>query len=77
MAKHGETRIHGMTRQEGEHVEFELPAGGTVSLPVCSVEETAAETWCDHCGRWIQTNGVLGPLTFMALHRDGDCRKAS
>jgi hypothetical protein len=34
--------------------------------------ETRGETWCNHCKKWIETNGVLGRLKFMAEH-DGDC----
>lgn len=38
--------------------------------------QTITETWCNHCRKWIPTNGVLGPLTFMAKHRDGDCQQS-
>ena len=35
--------------------------------------ETVTEQWCAHCKTWIQTNGVLGPLRFMAYHEHGAC----
>jgi len=38
--------------------------------------QSISETWCAHCKRWIRTDGVVGPLTFMAKHRDGDCQKS-
>ena len=74
--RHGEIHNHGMQTRHGESVEFLGPDGKTVYQgPIASVTETVSETWCDHCKTWVKTNGVLGPIRFMAEHRDGDCLK--
>lgn len=63
MATHGETR----------HLGFRTHDGKISSVATIGVMESVGETYCGHCGKWVETNGVLGPLTFMAKHRDGDC----
>jgi hypothetical protein len=77
MPSHQETRIHGLRTHAGDPVEFTDPATGAVALrvPALVVTETIAETYCGHCKQWIETNGVMGPIRFMARHRDGDCVK--
>ena len=36
---------------------------------------SVTKTWCAHCLTWVETDGVIGALKFMANHRDGDCAK--
>lgn len=60
--KHGQIKHHGYKTTFSE-TGF---SAHTVSV---------VETYCSHCKEWVRTDGVLGPLTFMARHRDGDCQK--
>jgi hypothetical protein len=75
--KHGATRHHGYKTIDGKPVEMLDARTGQVvySGPSSSTTVSVSETYCGHCKAWIQTNGVLGPLKFMAEHRDGDCQK--
>lgn len=66
--KHGKTRMHGMRTESAMGIDNGVPFGTAFTY-------TTSETYCAHCKRWIETNGVLGPLRFMAFHRYGDCQK--
>jgi len=35
---------------------------------------SVTETYCGYCKQWIKTDGVFGPLKFMAEHQNGDCQ---
>jgi hypothetical protein len=69
MNKHGDIRHHGYRTTRDEPQQF-----GSAMLSN-SYTESIVETYCGHCRKWIETNGVLGPLRFMATHRDGECAK--
>lgn len=76
-AKHKDTRFHGIQRVPGPEVEYTDRSGRTIYKgPGSGTDQTIAETYCGHCQKWIQTNGVMGPLKFMATHEDGDCQKS-
>ncbi len=74
---HGQVRRRGCRTMAGEPTDFVDPLSGQtlLSVPALTITETVSDTWCGHCVQWIPTDGVLGPLRFMARHRDGDCRK--
>lgn len=76
MHKHGEKRGFGVERVVGKEVSFTDVKGQEVYRGAgSSLFQTTSETYCEHCRRWIQTNGVMGPLKFMADHDSGDCGK--
>lgn len=54
--KHREVRHHGFHTEVG--------VGHSVTTSV-------TDTYCAHCHQWVETNGVLGPLRFMAWHDHG------
>jgi hypothetical protein len=75
--KHGEVRHHGLRRVDGKETTYEDKQGRLVYRgPTLPVVESVTETYCTHCKTWVQTNGIMGPLKYMAEHRDGDCVKA-
>lgn len=77
MPKHGETRHFGIQRVDGEQTTLTDTSGEVVYQGASSfVEQTVAQTYCSHCQQWIQTDGVMGPLRFMAKHDSADCTKS-
>ena len=75
--KHGETQQLGMQRTDAPATSFTGPDGAPVWTGAgSSFTQTVSRTYCGHCREWIQTNGVMGPLAFMAKHDSADCTRS-
>jgi len=37
---------------------------------------TVCERHCDKCNKWVECDGVIGGLKFIAEHDSGDCSSA-
>lgn len=72
MTQRPSSPMHG----EVVHYGYKTSINSEPGLMPIGFMESVTETWCAHCGSWVQTNGVLGPLRFMAEHGDGDCASA-
>ncbi len=75
MPRHGEEKHYGIFAMPGPPIEcIDGATGELMVLARNNIIESVSETWCEHCQKWIQTDGVIGPLMYMAVHRDGDCK---
>jgi len=57
---HGQERNR-RTETDTQFADFHTPQG-TVTLPAVSHTRTVSEKWCDVCGCWVTSKGIIGAL---------------
>ena len=65
--KHGEVRNHHMETRHAPAEVWETTDEHSVSVIPSSRTETVCDKFCARCG-WIPVRGVVGALTWLALH---------
>jgi hypothetical protein len=67
--KHGEIRNHRTETTFAPTETWKTTDGQPVLVIPSSLTHTVSERFCERCG-WIEQRGVMGALTWIALHED-------
>lgn len=67
--KHGDIRNHRTETKCAPAEIWKTTDGQLIPVIPSSITQTVSERYCERCG-WIEQKGVIGALTWIAVHDD-------